>query len=308
MPPAPFVQREVHLVHPEPARLAPLGALLLQSGFTACRLLPAQDPRAPAPDVALIEVPPEAVRADGGAQLAAPWLAAGARVVLSSTAPWRGGLPAGVQDGLRRPYAPEQARDVLLSALSAPRPAVRAPGPRPSAWAEAGVLPLAPPAPRVPEPAASPVASLTAPPPPAASLTAPHQAPAPGPERPRAVPPPRPLALGKLPELSPAVAQHWKAARQAPEDAAAQERFIEAAVAAGELEQAARHYRALLARHPGAAEVERALNKVGTILGFMALRPERVTDAYGMSTGLKLMLAMFIAGALILSVWAWWMA
>lgn len=302
---SPFLQREVHLVHPEPARLAPLGALLLQSGFTACRLLPAHDPRVPTPDVALIEVPPEVVRADGGAQLAAPWLAAGARVVLSSTAPWRGGLPAGVQEGLRRPYAPEQALEALRSAVSAPRPAAPAqPPPSAIAWAEAGVLQAGLPSPQPPPPRASV-------PPEAAPPFAGPARPSAAPTRPgasRAPAPPRPVALGPLPQLSPEVERQWKAARQAPADAAAQERFIEAAVAAGELEQAARCYRALLARHPEAAEVERALNKVGTILGFMALRPERVTDEYGMSKGVKLMLALFITGAVILSVWAWWMA
>lgn len=108
------------------------------------------------------------------------------------------------------------------------------------------------------------------------------------------------------PTLSPELARRWAEAKAHPHDAAVQERFIQAAVASGELEPAATCYRQLLSTTPALPEAEAALRRLGTILSVIALQHARTRDPYGMSIGMKLLLGLFVGAATVLGAWALW--
>ncbi len=76
------------------------------------------------------------------------------------------------------------------------------------------------------------------------------------------------------------LARVWHEVRSAPADAAAHRRFLDACVSAQRLDFATDRLRELKASHPDVPEVERALEQVGRVLGFVALaRAPKVADA-----------------------------
>ncbi len=97
----------------------------------------------------------------------------------------------------------------------------------------------------------------------------------------------------------------WRRAAANLDDVGAQQRFVQACLADGELRFAVRCYRTLAEPPHADPRAAAQLKKVGALLGFHA-PPARVGDD-AMSPRLKLMLASIVLAALAVSGAAWWL-
>jgi len=97
----------------------------------------------------------------------------------------------------------------------------------------------------------------------------------------------------------------WRRAAADLDDAGAQQRFVQACLAAGQLRFAVRCYRGLAEGPEADPRAARQLKKVGALLGFHAPPVQVADDA--MSPRLKLMLVGIVFAAVAVAGAAWWL-
>lgn len=97
----------------------------------------------------------------------------------------------------------------------------------------------------------------------------------------------------------------WHEVRTRPDDALAHRRFLDACVSAQRLDYATDRLRELKAARPDVPEVERALEQVGRVLGFVALaRAPKVEGPPTRTRPFVVLAAIVLTGALTLTVLA----
>ena len=99
--------------------------------------------------------------------------------------------------------------------------------------------------------------------------------------------------------------RRWQEVLGRFEDDPTHQRFIQECVRGQRLELAIAKYRALKQSRPDDQRVDRYLQQVGTILAFYAFRKEDRDEGPRVSNGVKITLALFVVGALILWVLAY---